>query len=120
MAAIKLKNIKIRIILFIDALCYNALNNGIAYHSIGNQIPLQVFIRKDDSMNTILEQYKDKINGSFSFFDRMIIKITSFNFFSFWTKIFLSSLDVLLKDFSAYAEQVTRQIVSHVENMAAS
>lgn len=25
---------------------------------------------KDDSMNTILEQYKDKISGSFSFFDR--------------------------------------------------
>ncbi len=25
-------------------------------------------------MNTILEQYKDKINGTFSFFDRMIIK----------------------------------------------
>lgn len=36
MAAIKLRNIKIRIILFVDALCYNALNNGIAYHSIGN------------------------------------------------------------------------------------
>lgn len=25
-------------------------------------------------MNTILEQYKDKINGTFSFFDRIIIK----------------------------------------------
>lgn len=25
-------------------------------------------------MNTILEQYKDKINGIFSFFDRIIIK----------------------------------------------
>ena len=25
-------------------------------------------------MNTILEQYADKINGTFSFFDRMIIK----------------------------------------------
>lgn len=36
MAAIKLKNIKIKIIPFVDALCYNALNIGIAYHSIGN------------------------------------------------------------------------------------
>lgn len=25
-------------------------------------------------MNTILEQFKDKINGTFAFFDRMIIK----------------------------------------------
>lgn len=72
-------------------------------------------------MNTILEQYKDKINGSFSFFDRMIIKGHILQLFSLsGRKFFFSSLDVLLKDFSAYAEQVTRQIVSHVENMAAS
>lgn len=72
-------------------------------------------------MNTILEQYKDKINGSFSFFDRMIIKGHILQLFSLsGRKFFLSSLDVLLKDFSAYAEQVTSQIVSHVENMAAS
>jgi len=37
-----------------------------------------------------------------------------------WRKFFLSCLNVLLKDFSAYANQVTSQIVSHVENMAAS
>lgn len=72
-------------------------------------------------MNTILEQYKDKINGSFSFFDRMIIKGHILQLFSLsGRKFFLSSLDVLLKDFSAYAERVTSQIVSHVENMAAS
>ena len=34
--------------------------------------------------------------------------------------LLLSSLDVLLKDFSSYAAQVISQIVSHVENMAAS
>ena len=33
-------------------------------------------------MNTILEQYKDKINGTFSFFDRMIIKGHIRQFFS--------------------------------------
>ena len=72
-------------------------------------------------MNTILEQYKDKINGTFSFFDRMIIKGHIFQLFSLsGRKFLLSSLDVLLKDFSCYANQVTSQIVSHVENIAAS
>ena len=72
-------------------------------------------------MNTILEQYKDKINGTFSFFDRMIIKGHIFQLFSLsGRKFFLSSLDVLLKDFSSYANQVTSQIVSHTEEMAAS
>ena len=72
-------------------------------------------------MNTILEQYKDKINGTFSFFDRMIIKGHIFQLFSLsGRKFFLSALNVLLKDFSAYANQVTTQIVSHVENMASS
>ena len=72
-------------------------------------------------MNTILKQYGDKINGTFSFFDRMIIKGHIFQLFSLsGRKFFLSSLDVLLKDFPSYAAQVTSQIVSHVENMAAS
>lgn len=72
-------------------------------------------------MNTILEQYKDKINGTFSFFDRMIIKGHILQLFSLsGRKFFLSVLNVLLKDFSAYANQVTSQIVSHVENMALS
>lgn len=72
-------------------------------------------------MNTILEQYKDKINGIFSFFDRIIIKGHIFQLFSLsGRKYFLSCLDVLLKDFSAYANTVTEDIVSHVESMAAS
>lgn len=72
-------------------------------------------------MNTILEQYKDKINGTFSFFDRMIIKGHIFQLFSIsGRKFFLSSLNVLLKDFSSYANQVTSQIVSHTEEMSAS
>ena len=59
-------------------------------------------------MNTILEQYKDKINGSFSFFDRMILKGHIRQFYSPSGKqYFLSDRNVLLKDFSAYAEQVT-------------
>lgn len=58
-------------------------------------------------MNTILEEYHDKINGTFSFFDKMIIKEHIFQLFSLsGRKFFLSSLNVLLKDFSAYANQV--------------
>ena len=72
-------------------------------------------------MNTILEQFQDKINGTFSFFDGMIIKGHIRQFFSTSGKgYFLPEQNVLLKDFSAYANQVTADIVSHVENMAAS
>ena len=71
-------------------------------------------------MNTILEQFQDKINGTFSFFDRMIIKGHIRQFFSTSGKgFFLSGQNVLLKDFSAYANQVTASIVSHAESMAA-
>ena len=70
-------------------------------------------------MNTILEQYKDKINGSFSFFDRMILKGHIRQFFSSSGKqYFLSERNVLIKDFSAFAEQVTSSIVSRAEEFA--
>lgn len=72
-------------------------------------------------MNTILEQYKDKINGTFSFFDRIIIKGHIRQFFSpSGKKYFLSQKDILLKDFSSYANQVTNDIVAHVEDFTAS
>ena len=72
-------------------------------------------------MNTILEQFQDKINGTFSFFDRMIIKGHIRQFFSTSGKgFFLSEQNVLFKDFSAYANQVTTDIASHVKSMAAS
>lgn len=70
-------------------------------------------------MNTILEQFKDKINGTFAFFDRMIIKGHIRQFFSTSGKgFFLSEQNVLLKDFSAYANQVTSDMVAYVEKMA--
>jgi len=72
-------------------------------------------------MNTILEQFEDKINGTFSFFDRMIIKGHIRQFFSpSGKKHFLSFNNILLKDFSSYAQQVTHSIVSHVESLTAS
>lgn len=72
-------------------------------------------------MNTILEQFGDKINGVFSFFDRMIIKGHIRQFFSpSGKRHFLSENNILLKDFSSYANQVTCDIVSHVEKMASS
>ncbi len=71
-------------------------------------------------MNTILDQYQDKINGSFSFFDRIIIKGHIRQFFSSsGKKYFLSERNVLLKDFSAYANTVTNQLISHAEQMTA-
>ena len=65
----------------------------------------------------ILEQYKDKINGTFSFFDRMIIKGHIRQFYSpSGKKHFLSHNDILLKDFSSYANTVTGKICEHIEN----
>lgn len=72
-------------------------------------------------MNTILNQFQDKINGTFSFFDRMIIKGHIRQFFSTsGSGYFLSSLNVLLKDFSSFANQVTNTLVSQVEEFNAS
>ena len=54
-----------------------------------------------------------------AFLDRMIIKGHIRQFFSTSGKgYFLSEQNVLLKDFSAYANQVTSGIVAHVEAMA--
>ena len=52
-------------------------------------------------MNTILEQYKDKINGTFSFFDRMIIKGHIFQLFLLWSSVFVTL--VAKKDPCSYA-----------------
>lgn len=72
-------------------------------------------------MDSILEQYEDKINGTFSFFDRIIIKCHIFSLFSqSGRKYFLSELGLLLKDFSSYANQVSNDLVAHVEALAHS
>ncbi|NDO70423.1 hypothetical protein FMM80_17950 [Schaedlerella arabinosiphila] len=48
-------------------------------------------------MNTILEQFQKKINGTFAFFDRMIIKGYLFPFFSVSGRMyFLSQMNLLL------------------------
>ena len=71
-------------------------------------------------MNTILNQYEDRINGTFSFFDRMIIKGHIFQFFSTsGKKHFFSHNDILYKDFPSYANQVTDRLVAHVESVTA-
>ena len=72
-------------------------------------------------MDTILEQYADKIKGTFSFFDRMIIKGHIRQFFSpSGKKHFLSFNDVLLKDFPAYAQSVTEKLCKHIDEYTSS
>lgn len=66
-------------------------------------------------MKDILTQYKDKINGIFSFFDRMIITGHIRPFFHAML-YFLSCQDVLLKDYGSYAQAVTDKIKTHVQN----
>jgi hypothetical protein len=70
-------------------------------------------------MNTILNQYADKINGTFSFFDRIIIKGHIRQFFSPSGKShFLSYNNILLKDFPSYAQTITKLICDHIEKLA--
>ena len=65
-------------------------------------------------MTNILTQYEDKINGTFSFFDRMILTGHIRPFFSSML-YFLSAENVLLKDYGAYAQNMTDNIKSHVQ-----
>ena len=71
-------------------------------------------------MCKILEQYSDKINGLFSFFDRMIIN-------GYFRPLLseqirggaLYQLGVLYKDFKSYFMDITNSIISNIENSAA-
>ncbi len=65
-------------------------------------------------MKDILTQYKDKINGTFSFFDRMIITGHLRSFFHAML-YFLSCQNVLLKDYGSYARGITDSIKAHVQ-----
>ena len=67
----------------------------------------------------ILEQYSDRINGTFSFFDRIIIRghITRF-FTSNGMGSYASQCGVKLKDFSKYAESVTNELKASVKAYA--
>jgi hypothetical protein len=70
-------------------------------------------------MNTILNQYADKINGAFSFFDRIIIKGHIRQFFSPSGKShFLSYNNILLKDFPSYAQTVTKLLCDYIDKFA--
>lgn len=66
----------------------------------------------------IIEKYKDKINGTLSTFDRMILKGHIRQFFSpSGKKHFLSQENLKYKDFGAYALKVTTEIKEHVVRM---
>ncbi len=70
-------------------------------------------------MCKMLDQYSDKIKGSFSFFDRLI--------FNGYLRMFsepmrvsgLWQMKVLHKDFKDYFQDVTKSLTFHIENSAA-
>lgn len=67
----------------------------------------------------ILNQYDQKIKGKLDTFDRIIIKgyirqLCNVQQF----KAFLSIMDILWKDFPAYAQNVTKNLCEHIENLA--
>lgn len=65
----------------------------------------------------ILKQYSDRINGTFSFFDRIIIKGYLNRFFTVnGAGSYASQCGVKLKDFSAYAQNVTEELKKNVQD----
>ena len=70
-------------------------------------------------MCKMINQYADKIKGSFSFFDRMIINgyIRPF-FFDYERAFALSKLGVLYKDFKPFVMGITESIKSQIEDGA--
>lgn len=70
-------------------------------------------------MCKMIEQFSDKIKGTFSFFDRMIINgYIRPLFFEHERKYGLSKLDILYKDFKDYVMDVTESIKSRIEDIA--
>ncbi|KJS00174.1 MAG: hypothetical protein VR68_07625 [Peptococcaceae bacterium BRH_c4a] len=68
-----------------------------------------------------IDNYHDKIKGMLHGFDRIIFKGHLRQFFSpSGQKHFLSMENVLLKDYSAYAQSITSQIKEHARGMAES
>ena len=70
-------------------------------------------------MCKMLDQYADKIKGSFSFFDRMIINGYFRPFLSEKMRSgALYQLNVLNKDFKSYFMNVTDMLIKNIENSA--
>ena len=70
-------------------------------------------------MYTMIKQYADKIKGTFSFFDRMIINGYLLPFLAEQMRAgALSQLGILYKDFKAYFSAVTDTLKSNIENSA--
>lgn len=64
----------------------------------------------------ILKQYSGRINGTFSFFDRIIIKGYLTRFFTFnGAGSYATQCGVKLKDFSAYAQKVTEELKKSIQ-----
>ena len=99
--------------------CYNAHIRLQKAISSETKTPVSIHVKEDGFMNTILEQFQEKIKGTFSFFDRIIIKGHIRQLFSpSGKRHFLSHNNVLLKDFSAYAQTVTKNLCEHIEKLA--
>ena len=70
-------------------------------------------------MCKMLNQYADKIKGSFSFFDRMIINGYFRPFLSEQMRVgALCRLGILYKDFKTYFMDVTKSLTEHIANSA--
>lgn len=88
-------------------------------HPSGTYLPRLSLTERSVSYEKYLEQYSGKINGVFSFFDRMIFTGYIRSFFNAML-YFLSAENVLLKDYGDYAQKVTADIKQHVSHYTES
>lgn len=87
---------------------------------IGSGISVLLRAQEVDSMCKMLDQYADKIKGSFAFFDRLIINGYFRSFIAENMRPYaLSQLGVLYKDFKQYFMEITESLKKHIEDSAA-
>ena len=82
---------------------------------IGSGISVLLRAQEVDSMCKMLDQYADKIKGSFAFFDRLIINGYFRSFIAENMRPYaLSQLGVLYKDFKQYFMEITESLKKHI------
>src|SRR5262245_41987911 len=81
---------------------------------------LSLNVRRKRIMKRFLRRHKDRIVGTITGFDRVLLRGTLRSISHCQgLDIFLSSQHVLLKNFAAFAQQMAREISEHAETFAA-
>lgn len=87
---------------------------------IGHELSMNNTLKGLIHMN-ILDRYSNRINGTFTFFDRIMIKGYLTRFFTTGgAGSYASQCGIMLKDFSTYAKQVTEELKQKIKEYTES